>query len=168
MTSLQSKTLSALYNGATDETKMNVIIDLAQDIGWHTFVHHPLIKHKFIDRICGYVDALDENGKLKTGQSSSFKYMLKHSDMSLNEVLAMNDKAFFADMMNYVNPSNWKWYHRMEFEGKNLIIVSKVQSNFEGEQELEFERDIVNGSLDPKLIHRIWHSNNSIVGWNAF
>ena len=168
-TSLKSKTIASFFRESTDENKMDAFVDLSKDINWHTFVHHPLIKNKFIERICAFVDALEEQEKTKPGQADSFKYMMRHADMSLDSVLAMCDKAYFIDMLRYVNPADWKWYQILHHsDGNDYIIVFRYQQNVEGEKELDFQRDIVNGDLDPKKILRIWRSDKSLVPWNAF
>ena len=168
-TNLGSMSLASVYRDKTDTQRMELIIDITKDVNWHTFVHHPLIKSKFIERLCGYVDALDNAGKLKPGQANSVKYMLLNSDLPLDTVLWLCDKNVIVDMLRYVNPMNWKWYQILHHsDGNDYIIVFKHQQNVEGEKEFNFQRDVVSGNLDPTKIKRIWRSNNTLVDWTAF
>ena len=152
-TSLSSASLAVLYKQSPDSKRMELIEDVVKDVDYNVFINHPMVKRKFIEKICERIDELDSAGKLKPGQAESLKYMFRNGGNSLKDVLWMCDTAVLDDMVRYVNPLNWKWYQILHHsDGNDYIIVFKNQQNVEGEKELDFQRDIVEAgsSSEPK------------------
>ena len=170
MSNLSSLSVFAIYQDADDETKMNAIVDLTKDVHWNTFVNHPVVKMKFVERVCAMVDEIDLNKKkLKPGQPESFNFMLRNSELTIDEIVSMFHEDYLMDMLIYVNPIDWKWYKILHHsDGNNYIVVFKNKQGLKDEKPFDFHKDVMNGTLDPKKILKVSRFGENLLSWYNF
>ncbi len=168
--SLKSEAVQTLFANASNEEKMNVISGLCQDIPYKEFLEHELIITKMKQRICKQIDVFIKHptiGKLLTEDDIEFlKYLFMHENYTFGDIVGFFHLGFFEDILTYVHPSKWKFYH-MDDEGRMFVECELLSQDQQHWKSFDFHRDVIKPIFPSSKIVRRW-KNGNIHSWNIF